>query len=251
MNDTTVSGYVKSYIAGILGMLKQPKNIIASVLSTGIMIVLQFYLSMRAAYGEMDGVWAILGAIFFANGGMYGGKLAAIGGAFGKMILGIFINALVIGLLNHANPVGDLFGGIPKLFSAFAFKRIGDASALLFGFSTALLIYSFCNQTQDRANSVIGIYLLMMALQSLGKKNSFLYGLLLRVFFGKEMNTIQGKQTVTSLMGGTGFGYTAGTLLTAIQIPIGAYVALQALRLGMLILIIALVVSLVQKPGKA
>ena len=29
MNDTTVSGYVKSYIAGILGMLKQPKNIIA------------------------------------------------------------------------------------------------------------------------------------------------------------------------------------------------------------------------------
>lgn len=229
----TVGSYISGYLSNLFQTLKNPRILIISLLMTILVSETQFLFAMMTARGAIKNPFAIISMLLYANGGMYGGAIGIAGGVLGKMLLMMFLNSVVLGWEMHEKPMGSFVSGIGKSFSAFAFKRLYDPAAWLFGAGTALLIYWICNITQNRMNCMIGAYLVVMVIGSLGKKNSFLYGLLLHLFCGKRLEDPRAGQTVTSLMGGSATGYLAGTILTAAGIQmcmqIGAVILLPAL----------------------
>ena len=229
----TVGSYISGYLSNLAQTLKNPRILIISLLLTILVSETQFLLAMMTARGDIKNPFAIISMLLYANGGMYGGAIGIAGGVLGKMLLMMFLNSVVLGWEMHEKPLGNFFSGIGRSFSAFAFKRLYDPAAWLFGAGTALLIYWICNITQNRMNCMVGAYLVVMVIGSLGKKNSFLYGLLLHLFCGKRLEDPRYGQTVTSLMGGSATGYLAGTILTAAGIQmcmqIGAVLLLPAL----------------------
>ena len=229
----TVGSYISGYLSNLFQTLKNPRILIISLLMTILVSETQFLFAMMTARGAIKNPFAIISMLLYANGGMYGGAIGIAGGVLGKMLLMVFLNSVVLGWEMHKKPMGSFVSGIGKSFSAFAFKRLYDPAAWLFGAGTALLIYWICNITQNRMNCMIGAYLVVMVIGSLGKKNSFLYGLLLHLFCGKRLEDPRAGQTVTSLMGGSATGYLAGTILTAAGIQmcmqIGAVILLPAL----------------------
>ena len=238
----TVGNYISSYLSNTAQTLKNPRILIISLLLTILVSEAQFLLAMMTAAGHIKNPFAIISLFIYANGGMYGGVIGIAGGILGKMLLMMFLNSIVLGWEMHEKPLGSFFAGIGKSFSALAFKRLYDPAAWLFGAGTSLLIYWICNITQNRMNCAIGAYLLVMMIGSLGKKSSFLYGLLLHLFCGKRMEDPRSAQTVTSLMGGSAAGYLAGTILTAAGIQmcmqIGAILLVPAFLLFVLGLLI-------------
>ena len=238
----TVGTYINGYLSNMVQTLKNPRVMIISILLTVLVGETQFLFSMMTARGDIKNPFALISMLLYANGGMYGGAIGIAGGVLGKMLLMMFLNSVFLGWEMHEKPLGSFFAGVGKSFSALAFKRLYDPAAWLFGAGTALLIYWICNITQNRMNCAIGAYLLVMVIGSLGKKNSFLYGLLLHLFCGKSMEDPKSAQTVTSLMGGSAAGYLAGTILTAAGIQmcmeIGGVLLIPALLffvLGILI----------------
>ena len=214
VQDHSAKGYIRNYFANMKQMLKRPRIVMISLLLTVLVSEVQFLLSMMSAAGKGGNGTALASFALYANGGMYGGVLGAIGGFFGKMLLMMFLNAFVLGLEMHQNPFANFGAGFVKTFRAFAFKRLFDPAALILGASFSLVVYSICNLTQNRMNSMIGVYLVVMLMGSLGKKDSFLYGLFLHLFLGRRMGDVRNDQTITSLMGGSAFGYLLGTVLS-------------------------------------
>ena len=241
--DHTIGGYLRQYIGRFKEMLKNPVPIVVSIVLTILIAVAQTLLSVISAAGKGGNVSGILSLLLYANGGMYGGVLGVAGGMIGKMILLTFLNTFVLSLIMRQNPFASFGGGIKKGFGAFAFKRFYDPAAWLFGAGSALLVYCLCNFTQNRMNSLIGAYLAVMVIGSLGKKDSFLYGLLLHLFFGKYFADPRSMQTVTSLMGGSAAGYLAGSILslTGLQtaFPAGVILLIPAILFYMIGLIVS------------
>jgi hypothetical protein len=229
----TVGSYISGYVSNMVTALKNPRTLIISLLLTVLVSEAQFLLAMMTARGDIKNPFAVISLLLYANGGMYGGVIGVAGGVLGKMLLMMFLNSVVLGWDMHEKPLGSFASGIGKSFSALAFKRLYDLSGWLFGAGTALLIYWICNITQNRMNCMIGAYLLVMLIGSLGKKNSFLYGLMLHLFFGRRMEEAGSAQTVTSLMGGSAAGYLTGTILSAAGLQI-------CMQIGALLLVPAL-----------
>lgn len=240
--DPTFGGYLRQYFGNLKQTLKQPRFVIISLLLTILVSEVQFFLAILSAAGKGGGPVAISSLMLYANGGMYGGALGAIGGFFGKMLLMMFLNSFVLGLEAHQNPFGSFFSGIAKSFGAFRFRRLYDPAAWFFGAGSAMLIYYICNITQNRMNSMIGAYLVVMIIGSLGKKNSFLYGLFLHLFFARRASDPRSAQTVTSLMGGSAFGYLAGTALSMAGVGLCPLIGCLLLIPAFLFLTIGLIV---------
>lgn len=241
--DQTLGGYLRQYFGNLKQVLKNPRSVAISVLLTILISEVQFVLSMMSAKGTIGEFGSIASLLSYANGGMYGGTFGVAGGIIGKMLLMIFLNCFVQALDQKQNPFHSFGAGIAKSFRAFAFKRLYDPAAWLFGVSLSLLTYMLCNVTQNRMNSMIGAYLTVMVIGSLGKKDSFLYGLLLHLFFGRRTQDPYSAQTVTSLMGGSALGYFAGTILSLFGLQLCLQIGLILLIPAFLLLVIGLIVS--------
>ncbi len=240
--DRSFGGYLKNYFGNLKQTLKQPRIIAISLLLTILISEVQFFLSMLTASGKAGSFTAISSLALYANGGMYGGVPGVVGGFFGKMLLMMFLNSFVLGIEMKQNPFGSFFSGIAKSFGAWKFKRFYDPACLCFGISSALLIYYICNITQNRMNSMIGAYLVVMVIGSLGKKDSFLYGLLLHLFFGSNPTDPRSAQTVTSLMGGSAIGYLLGTVFSMTGFQHCILIGVVLLAPAQLFLLIGLIV---------
>ena len=242
VQDHSAKGYIRNYFANMKQMLKRPRIVMISLLLTVLVSEVQFLLSMMSAAGKGGNGTALASFALYANGGMYGGVAGAIGGFFGKMLLMMFLNAFVLGIETHQNPFANFGAGFVKTFRAFAFKRLFDPAALILGASFSLIIYNICNLTQNRMNSMIGVYLVVMLMGSLGKKDSFLYGFFLHLFLGRRMGDPRNNQTITSLMGGSAFGYLCGTVMSLIGIRDCLTLACNIAAHGIIFLVIGLIV---------
>ncbi|MCR4746569.1 MAG: hypothetical protein K5894_15240 [Lachnospiraceae bacterium] len=241
--DYTVGTYIRGYIKRTKEVLKNPGIMIPSILLMIIMSAGQLILAILTSRRSLNGALAFLSVISYANGGMYGGVPGAIGGILGKMLFIAVLNSFIVGIMTKQNPFGNFFAGIGRSFTAFAFKRPYDIAAWLFGAGSAVLIYNACNLTQGRMNGAIGVYLLILVVGSLGKRNSFLYGLILRVFFESRIKDRLSKQTVTSLMGGSAAGYLLGTILTIIGAKICTLTGLILLIFAIIFFLIGMAVK--------
>lgn len=239
--DYTVGGYVKSYFSGIGNIVKHPGMIVLSLGTTLLVTGVQFALSMLTAKGALNGSLAFLSMLTYANGGMYGGLIGTAGGIIGKMLIVMLFNSIVIGIATRQNPFGSFAKGIGKTFGALAFKRFFDPAAWFFGAGFSLLVFTVCNVTQSRMNGMIGAYLLIMVLGSMGRKNGFIYNVLLRLFVGERMQKPLSRHSVECLMGGSAFGYLAGIVFVTVGAKVCGQMGVLFLIPAVILLIIAVV----------
>ena len=140
---------VKSLIASFVSAFKDPKRLIPAFVLAAVWLVL----NILQACGINPVPTRILSFLTFANGGMSGGFLGAVGGIVGK---GIFAGALVslIGLFTRK-------GGEKRSF-ADTFKGAFGVSpdtlwAYLCGIGTAMLLYLFISGGATRISFMGGI----------------------------------------------------------------------------------------------
>ena len=227
--------YIMGYIRQSLNALKNPKQLIPTI----VLGVFWLVLALLGSYGINPLPVRILSFLTFAQGGMFGDVLGALGGILGKLVVVAFLNTAIIPLFQKKAPFSGVVGGIKAFFEAFAVKSISAVAPLLGGLGFSLLLYAFMNSTQSLQNSVVGIIGFVMLLQSIGRKGGFLWGLV----FSAAGSITKGKAPsyigVTRSLSGMTLGFALGVSLSAIGLSWCALLGAGFLLLALIFTIIA------------
>ena len=134
-NDNNMSGeargarmtfgqFLKHYIGQSLSVLRQPKQL----LPTMVLGVIWIVLGIMAAKAPLVMPLKVVSFLTFAQGGLYGGVAGAVGGIVGKVIIAAFLNAMIVPLFQKKAPfsaslsiksVFHFFLGLPLSITAF------------------------------------------------------------------------------------------------------------------------------------
>ena len=163
--------YIAGYIRQSLAVLKNPRQMLPTIVLGLVWLVL----ALLGSFGINPLPVRILSFLTFAQGGMFGGVLSAVGGIVGKVVVAAFLNATIVPLFQKKAPFSGIGGGIKGFFGSLAVKSLDALSPLLGGIGLSLLLYTFMNSTQSLQNSVVGIIAFVMLLQNIGRQGGF-YG---------------------------------------------------------------------------
>ncbi len=230
-----VGAYLKDYFGRSIKIVLHPGMLIKALIPTLILSAVWMVLSYLTAQGNTSAPVRILSQITYANGGMYGGKLGAVGGIIGKAALA----AAVTGLF-FPGPGGrmGLIKGVPRFLGGILCKGKAAFGAFLLGGGLALLFYLLANVTENAANAAIGVYLALFAIRSLGRKSGFLFGLVMAALVGKKMQDERTARQVTNFMSGNGIGFSLGTVFSVLGmhycLPAGLVLFIAGLALRVL-----------------
>lgn len=234
-----VGKFLKGYIRQSLTVLKNPKQMIPTIVLGLIWLVL----ALLGSFGINPLPVRILSFLTFAQGGMFGGVFGAVGGILGKVVVAAFLNAAIVPLFQKKAPFSEIGGGMKGFFSGLAIKGITSVAPLLGGVGASLLLYVFMNSTQSLQNSMVGIIAFVMLLQNLGRQGGFFWGLA----FSAANSLSKGKTPsyigVTRCISGMTLGFALGVALSAMGLHWSG-------GLGMLLLIVSLAFVLVAKNKK-
>ena len=227
--------FIMGYIRQSLNALKNPKQMIPTVVLGAVWLVL----ALLGSYGINPLPVRILSFITFAQGGMFGDVLGAVGGIIGKLLVVAFLNATIIPLFQKKAPFSGITGGIKGFIEALAIKSISSVAPLLGGTGLSLLLYAFMNSTQSLQNSVVGIIGFIILLQNIARKGGFLWGLI----FSAASSISKGKAPsyigVTRGLSGMTLGFALGVALSAIKLSWCAWLGAGFLLLALIFIIIA------------
>lgn len=203
--------YLKAYFKQCLEVFKHPKLLLPTV----IMAVIWIGLGILQNKVERNLPLSILNFLTFAQGGLYGGIIGAIGGIMGKIVVAAFVNIMIVPLFYKKNPFANLKGGFNDVIQTVKFESTEAFVSLLKGFGAALLLYSIFNVTQSLENSLVGIVSAVALISAVARKGGFLWGLVL-----SWLNTVsKGKkvsyQQVLRVLTGMTFGFALGVVLSA------------------------------------
>lgn len=110
MQQSGVGSYLKAGfnagLASLKQMFKSPKQLIP-ILVLG---VFWLALSLLPALGINPLPVKLLSFLTFAQGGMYGGVLGALGGVLGKAVFAYFVSTLLLPLFSGKNPFEGMGG---------------------------------------------------------------------------------------------------------------------------------------------
>ncbi|MBR0176430.1 MAG: hypothetical protein IJQ11_03275 [Bacteroidales bacterium] len=207
----TFGAYLKAYFKQCLEALKHPKML----LPTAILAVVWIGLGILQNKVGRNLPLSILNFLTFAQGGLYGGILGAVGGILGKIVVAAFVNVMIVPLFYKKNPFANLKGGFNDVIQTVKFESTEAFVSLLKGFGAALLLYSIFNVTQSLENSLVGIVSAVALISAVARKGGFLWGLVL-----SWLNTVsKGKkvsyQQVLRVLTGMTFGFALGVVLSA------------------------------------
>jgi hypothetical protein len=206
--------FIIAYIRQSMMVLKNPKQ----MLPTALLGLVWLVLALLGSFGINPLPVRILSFLTFAQGGMFGGVLGAVGGILGKVVVATFLNAAIVPLFQKKAPFSGIGGGIKDFFSGLAVKSITAVNPLLGGVAVSLLLYAFMNSNQSLQNSMVGIIAFVMLLLGIGKKGGFLWGLVFSI-----ANTLSKGKTpsyigVTRYISGMTLGFALGVALSAIRL---------------------------------
>ena len=226
------------FFAQLKGAIKDVFSHPVRLLPTIVLAVAWVLLSMMWARLSETPLWLKIASYFtFAQGGMFGGIISAAGGIFGKILVAAFLNAMILPLFKKKPPFSGVSGGLKGLFSQTAIDGIRSLSPLFMGIGFALLLYGFMNSRESLAESFVGIVVVVMLLDNIGKKS----GLLTAAVFGVAKVFTGGKMpsqlTVTRCLSGLTMGFALAVALSFSPIRI-------CVALGILFVLIALVCRL-------
>jgi hypothetical protein len=231
--------FIAEYIRQSLTVLKNPKQMLPTVVLGLIWLVL----ALLGSFGINPLPVRILSFLTFAQGGMFGGVLGAVGGILGKVVVAVFLNAAIVPLFQKKAPFSGIGGGIKDYFGGLAVKSITAVAPLLGGVGASLLLYAFMNSTQSLQNSIVGIIAFVMLLQNLGRQGGFLWGLAFSTANSLSKGRTPSYIGVTRCISGMTLGFALGVALSAMGLRWCAW-------LGTVLLIATLVFVIVSKSKK-
>jgi hypothetical protein len=221
-------------------MLKNPKQLIPMLALGTFWLVL----SLLPALGINPLPVQLLSFLTFAQGGMYGGVLGAVGGVLGKAVFAYFVSALLLPLFSGKNPFKGMGGGFKAFFSGLAVQSGSAVAQLLMGVGLALILYNFFTGNAGLINSMAGVVGFILALKALLSKGGFIWGLLITVTNKLTKGRTPSQEVVRHAVSGYAAGSVLGMALSALPVPYLPY------AVGSALLIVGLILTITVKPRK-
>lgn len=185
-------------------------------------MVVWFILSYLVANGNNSTTIYVLSILTFAQGGMYGGLIGAVGGVIGK---------------------GILAAGITKLFSKrkkFPKEKVNGSNfvLVLMGLGIGLIVYNFLSGNASLENALIGVVLFFVMVRKTKETKGFWYSFL--PTFSKKIT----KGTVKSILTGGSLGLLAGVIISCIKIQANYLPYI----IGAIIIVVSILLKVIKKP---
>lgn len=235
-----VGQYLKNALNQGLQVFKHPLKLLPTVVIGIVWIVIGILSSTMQPFPLPLKIASFLS---YAEGGLFGGVLGAVGGIAGKVVMAVFINSAILPLFEKKLPFVGVAGGIKGMFTSMSKDTARGIAPLLKGLGLALLIYVFFNINQGRQNSVIGIVALVLLLQNIGNQGGFLFGLLFSLANSLSKGRVPKYINITRFLTGMTLGFTLAVGLSAIGFH-------WCLWLGLLFLILGFFFGLIIRPKK-
>ena len=213
-NYPGLGAYLKSYIRKIGDVLKNPKQLLPTIVLGAIWMALSVAGSF---FRTLPLPLSVLSFLTYAQGGMYGGLLAAAGGIPGKVVVAAFLNAMIMPLFKGGKPFEGVAGGIGGVFRGAAVQGINEISPLTFGVGAALVLYGFMNSRQNLQEAMVGIVAVIMLLKNIGSKGGFMTGLIFSAASTFSGGRTPSRITVDRVLSGLTIGFTLAVALSALS----------------------------------
>ena len=216
---------VKQFFTSIGAAFKDPKRLIPAF----VLAVVWLVLNILQSCGINPVPTRILSFLTFANGGMSGGVIGAIGGILGK---GIFAGALVslIGLFTRKGGAKRSFGETLK--GAFGVS-LDTLWAYLTGIGAAMLLYLFISGGATRISFMGGVAAAFLAARA-ALNNGFLKNLLGSLTKRKSPSD----PNVQGLIRGLSVGFGAAALIGLANINLILIITGSVLLVGGIVMMI-------------
>lgn len=214
-------GSIQNAFAGVRAAFKTPKLLLPTIVMTLIWTALS-YLKLLLP----ESVLVYIASLFtFAQGGMYGGFLGAVGGLVGKALFSYVLSVTLMPLLTGQKRT-------PKPRAPRS-SRPGMFPYALFGLGCALVAYHFMTGNASLENAMIGITAFTACRKQHKSDSGFVVGLLLSFTKGR-FTRADARPALSGLMA----GFLAGVGLSLLQIgklsaPVGLALAIIALLIGL------------------
>ena len=227
--------FISQYIRKSLKVLKNPKQMIPTI----VLGLFWLVLALLGSFGIDPLPVRILSFLTFAQGGMFGGVLGAVGGILGKIVVAAFLNAIIIPLFQKKAPFTGIGGGIKSFFKSLAIKSITAVAPLLGGIGLSLLVYAFMNNSQSLQNSIVGIIAFVMLLQNMGRQGGFLWGLVFSVAGSISKGKTPSYIGVSRCLSGMTLGFALAVSLSAMKLPWSTWLGAGFLLSALIFIIVA------------
>lgn len=232
--DTTRMGfgaYLKAYFKQCLEVFKHPKLLLPTV----IMAVIWIGLGILQNKVERNLPLSILNFLTFAQGGLYGGIIGAIGGIMGKIVVAAFVNIMIVPLFYKKHPFANFKQGFQEIIANIKFESKDATALLLKGSGAALLLYCIFNSTQSFENSLVGIVSVVALISAAARKQGFLWGLVISWMNSVTKGKVPSYQQIIRILTGLTLGFTLGVLLSAVGSMWAGSIGMIALFVGWII----------------
>ena len=206
----TFGQFLKTYIQRSFAVLKQPKQLIPTI----VLGVLWIALSVAASMVKLWLPFEVLSFLTFAQGGMYGGIIGAVGGIVGKVVVATFLNDMIVPLFTGKKPFSSMGSGAKGMYSSLKMKSMAAVAPLLTAIGVALLLYSFMNINQMRHNAMVGIVAILMLVKNLGTRGGFAWDFLLSAAGAMSGRKMPDMQTINRILTGLVLGFTLAVTLS-------------------------------------
>ncbi len=216
---------VKSFLTSLGSAFKDPKRMIPAI----VLAVVWLILNILQACGINPIPTRIMSFLTFANGGMSGGFIGAVGGILGK---GIFAGAVtsLIGLITRKG--GEKRSFEQTLSGAFGVS-LETLGGYLTGIGAAMLLYLLISGGAVRTAFMGGV-----AAAYLSARAALSNGFLRRILGSLTKSKSPSNPNVTGLVRGLSVGFAASALIGLIGIKLILIIAGALLLVGGAVLIV-------------
>ncbi len=201
-------------------------------------------LSILPAIGFNPWPVKLLSFATFAQGGLYGGFLAMLGGIIGKALFAFLISALVVPLIMGKSTMKGFGKGFKRFLTGFSVQGIHMLSPLLTGIGIALVVFNFLSGNSSLVNSMPGLVIFVLAVRTLVRQRGFFWNLL-HISANKLSKGMRpASVTVHRFISGFATGGLAGVGLSSLPWPYFPYL------LGLALAIVGIVLGIAAKSRK-
>ncbi|MCQ2426244.1 MAG: zinc-ribbon domain-containing protein [Lachnospiraceae bacterium] len=205
-------GFFARLTDAVKDLVTHPKKLIPTFVLVGIWLLF----SLLSAFGVNLPFLRTLYTVTYANGGMYGGIVGAVGGIFGKAVFAGVVNGIVLTLCEKKNPFSTLGKELPEVIRKASANGMTAASPFLIGSGVGMFLYWFFNITSAPVNcgvAVAGAVGSLLALGGSGKKG-LLFSLLTDLPAKFSKGKLPDKVTVNRVLTGFSAGFLVGLPIT-------------------------------------
>lgn len=219
-------------LKGLFSLLKSPLVLLPMVVLVGVWLFLPHVSGWMEDLGVKSSVSVIKAIKFltFAEGGMYAGKLGAVGGIIGKAFMAWFVTVIFLPLFKRKKKSKSVK---MEIGPAFVIKRGVDFALLFAGIGSALILYNFKTGNGSVTNSAVAVASIIAAFKSLKNPRGFMVEFIRSFTKGRMKRATAGHFVVGIIIGNSvaivmailmkssgPLGYILGTILLLLSLMV-------------------------------